>query len=373
MLFAWLLSGYVSAQAKEGDRNPLRAPEDVLQAGARIPLKLRIRALHRLAERAHTSGVRLALAAALDDQDPTLRKAVLEFVRLHRCRHMSPALIRRLGRETVADMIPSYLLALGAILPSRSGSKISPYVSHAIPAVRAAALTALADMKAEDARRLALHVLRDPRDPDPGWVLRSAALLALAKCGYAEDLERIRSIVKERAGEKHWLARSAMVKVVAGLHPLPAAELSNYTRDGDSRVALTAMRALKRVGGLSLLRPLLKHRLAQTRAAAVRAVIPTRDEDLVAVVLKMAERDPSRVVRWAAATSLFVARHPAADALIVDGLRAEDPAIWSEALSLLMARTGESHGRDAKAWKQSLARWRSRESRSASTSRRRGS
>ncbi len=344
------------AAAKEMDGDVRRITEEILLAGDSVPLKKRMRALRMLRTVEGPIGrLRLALAKTLDDPNPELRRAVLELVRARRGHGMASFVLRGLERETSVELIPSYLLAFGATANASRASSITSYVTHSVPAVRAAALTALADMGAEDARRLALHVLRDPRDPDPGWVLRSSALLALAKCGDPEDLLRIQSIVRARSGSKHWLARSAMVNVIAALHAQPARELLPYAHDGDHRVALTAMRALMRAGGLPALRPLLKHGVATTRAAAVRAVIPTRDGEFLAQVKRMAKRDPSRVVRWTAATSLFRAREREADELVIDGLRSEEPAIWSEALSLLMSRTGESHGRDAKAWKRVLA------------------
>jgi HEAT repeat protein len=232
--------------------------------------------------------------------------------------------------------------------------------SHPHPAVRAATLAAAGDLGGPANRRLVLNSLQMAGAEDADWLVRSSAMLALAKIGGPGDLDLIQRVYRSGGGEASWLARSALARVVAALHPRPQRTLEAMIQDPDIRVAVTAATGMAQTGLFDVLSLYLRSGVPQIRAAAVGGV---RQAGLVRWLPRlrhMARWDRSREVRWAVAVALFAMEDPAGDELMIEGLKAREITVWAGALAHLSRRTGASHGRDAKAWRAELKRWRAR-------------
>nr|MDJ0522317.1 hypothetical protein [Planctomycetota bacterium] len=237
---------------------------------------------------------------------------------------------------------------------------LTRYASHPEATVRASALTAAGDLGGPALRRLLLNSLRMAGGEDPAWIVRSAAILALAKIGRAEDLAVIQRAYNEGGGRARWLARAAVARAVAALHPEPRATLERLLTDQDPRVAVTAAKGLADAGLEAVLLQHLRNEKAPIRAAAVSGVQQANLRQATAMLRRMARHDASREVRWAAAKVLFAWEDPYGDTLMLDALRSKEPAIWAEAVALLGRRTGARHGRDVEGWRKELLRWRKR-------------
>ncbi len=344
-----------------------RAADDAAAALARLGSpdpKRRCEAvavLEGVREEALRDAVLQGLVARLDDPSPPVRsRAALALGRRGDARAAEP-IARRLEGEPRRDVLPSFLLALGDLRASAEvGTVVSFATTSPAPAVRGAALTALGRIGGERARTVLLEALARPGLADSDWALRSAAMLGLAHAGRAEDVGKVLVIYREGGGAAHWFARSALARFVAERDPDPLPVLHRLVGDADPRVALTAAEGFARSGHQDALLGLLAHVVPSVRAAAAGAIAKARVEAGYPRLRTMARFDRSREVRWAAALALFRAEDPEGDALVLDGLRSREPAVWAEALAALAERTGESHGRDTEAWRAALWRWRTR-------------
>lgn len=337
--------------------------EQVARLKARDPAQ-RLRAanaLGRCGSGAACTKAARALERALFDAVPLVRRGALNALVELDARQAGGSIVRLLGMEQDVTVVPAALIALGRLKVQGQEPLLVRHAGHPVVAVRAAAITAAGDLGGTRMRRLVLNSLRMAGAEDEAWVVRSSAVLALAKLGKAEDLATIQRAFESGGGQDHWIARSAVAKAIAALHPRPRAPLERILLDGDPRVAGTAALGLARAGYTPVIREHLRHPKASVRMAAVSAVRKVKLLDTRPRLHHMARFDGSREVRFAAALALFDWGDPAADAMMLDAVRANDPAIWGEAVAQLARRTGVQHGRDVKAWSRALKRTRAAE------------
>lgn len=326
-------------------------------------LARRVRATNQLAQCGHSPGrVRAvrALERALFDPHPTLRRAALNALVVLDARGAGGSIVRLLASERDVSVLPAALIALGRLHVRGADQVLIERAGHPHPAVRAATLTAAGDLGGPANRRLVLNSLQMAGAEDGDWLVRSSAMLALARIGAPGDLDLIQSVYRTGGGQASWLARCALARVVAALHPRPQRTLEAMIQDPDIRVAVTAATGLAQAGLLDVLALYLRSGVPQIRAAAVGGVRQAGLVQWLPRLRHMARWDRSREVRWAVAIALFAMEDPVADELMIEGLKAREITIWAAALAHLSRRTGASHGRSAKAWRAELKRWRSR-------------
>lgn len=300
-----------------------------------------------------------ALGRHLTDPWPDVRRAVALALGRRGDRRAAGLLADRLPVEQRPDVLAALLLGVGDLGGSEHVACVVPFATrHALPSVRAAAVTALGHLGGEAARTVVLETIATPGLPDLDWSLRAAGVLALARCGRPEDVGVALVAYREGAGEGHWFARSALARLVATLDPDPVPLLRRLVGDSDPRVAVTAAEGLARAGHPDELLRLLGHVVPSVRAAAASGAAQANLEAALPRLRSMARLDAAREVRWAAALALFRLEDADGDALVLEGLRAREPAIWMEALAALADRTGEWHGLDRSAWHAALVRWR---------------
>lgn len=344
-------------------RQPFGSTDEAIAALKKGDIARRVRAANQLArcrrgpERA--KAVR-ALERTLFDSQPVLRRAALNGLVALDARAAGGSVVRLLQIERDVTVLPAALIALGALQVRGADRVLVERASHLHPAVRAATLTAAGDLGGPANHRLVLNSFQMAGAEDADWLVRSSAMLALAKIGGPEDLDLIQRVYRSSGGQASWLARSALARAVAALHPRPQRILETMIQDPDIRVAVTAATGMARAGLLDVLALYLRSGVPQIRAAAVGGV---RQAGLVAWLPRlrhMARWDRSREVRWAVAVALFAMEDPAGDELMIEGLKAHEITVWAAALAHLSRRTGASYGRNAKAWRAELKKWRSR-------------
>ena len=265
-----------------------------------------------------------------------------------------PGLVARLGVETEETVLASGLLAVGETGSAGEVAAVGPFAGHASPRLRAAAGTALGVLGGEQARQRVLALLAKPGD-DPDWAVRGAALLALARCGKPADAGTILVAYREGEGANRWFARAALAEAVAALDPDPVALLDRLVADEDARVSTTAAVGFVRAGRPEEVVRRLADARPAVRAAAVAAVSSTELRRALPQVREMAVRDPDRSVRWSAVLALSRLDDPAADPLLVEGVRSTDPQVWASAVAECRRKTGLEMGRDPGAWTDALA------------------
>jgi len=299
------------------------------------------------------------LVAALRDASAVVRQASASSLARIGDPRAVPGLLARLDEEPDESTLCAVLLALGAAKDAGSVERLAVVAkTHPLPAVRAAAVTALGDVGGEAARGHVLDVLRAPGVPDPDWALRSAAVLALVSCGHADDVGTVLVVYREEGGERHWFARSCLASLVGARDRDPLPILRRMVLDPDPRVAVTAAVGIAGTGHLQEMLVLLRHTSPTVRAAAASAVARAEVRGAYGRLRSMARFDGSARVRWAAALALFRLELPEGDEYVLAGLASREPVVWSEALAALVERTGERHGRDVGLWRRALQRWR---------------
>ena len=263
-----------------------------------------------------------------------------------------PSLVHALATERDERVLAAAVLALGETGSEAEVPTLAVLArSHPTPSVRGA-------LGGEAARLQVLGCLEAPGLPDPDWGVRAAAMLALVRCGHADDLGRVLTAYREGGGAQHWFARASLVRLVAARDRDPLPILRRMVLDPDPRVAVTAAVGIARTGHLQEMLLLLRHLSPAVRAAAASAVARVRVEGAYGRLRSLARLDRSPRVRWAAALALFRLEEPAADDYVLAGLLSREPAVWAEAIAALSRRTGEQHGRDVTAWRGALRRWR---------------
>lgn len=303
-----------------------------------------------------------ALTARLADKNADVRRQVVLVLGRRLDKRAADAMAARLKQEPRREVLTALLIGLGDLGGEAHVNAIAHRgLTHAVPSVRAAAVTSLGRIGGPKARALVLETLRQPGGRDRDWSLRAAAMLALARCGAPEDMGEVHTLYRAKSGSEHWFARSAYARVVAVLDPDPLAVLEKLVGDPDRRVQVTAAVGIARRSPTQVLPRLLRHLVPSVRAAGASAVAQAKVVAQVPRLKTLARFDPSREVRWAAALALFRLEDPTGDALVVEAISAPEPAIWAEALAALATRTGEKHGRDPNVWRGALLRWRARQ------------
>ncbi len=350
LLLTFVLAASASADAAI-DRAIAR-----LQAGDAAERLRATNELGRCGRRPACAKAARALERALFDAAPSVRRGALNALVALDARAAGGSVARLLGVEQDPTVLPAALMALGQLCVEGQDALVVRFASHPAPAVRAGALTAAGHLGGEALHRLVRNSLRMADAEDQRWIVRASAVLALARLGRAEDLAVIQRAFQSGGGQAHWIARSAVAKAIAALHPSPRAALERLLLDGDPRVALTAAQGLARTGYRPVLREHLRHGKSSVRLAVIGAVREADMREVAQQLHGMVRFDASREVRFAAAITLFLWDDPRADAMMLDAVRSNDPAIWGEAVAQLARRTGVQHGRDVKAWRRALQR-----------------
>lgn len=343
--------------------DPPAALEETLRSLHSPDLATRVRAADRLGRcggRPECVRAVRALERAVFDPEQAVRRAALNALVSLEARSSAGVVVQLLASERDPRVLPAALFALGKLAARGAFPRLVPFASHPAPAVRAAAVAAAGALGGPDARRLVLNSLQMAGEEDADWLVRSSALLALARIGKRSDLAAARRAFREGDGQRSWLARSALARVTASLSPDPQPQLERLLMDRDPRVAVTAAAGLAEAGLVDVLLMHLGNAQPSIRAAAVGGVRQGRVARAYPRLRRMARWDPAREVRWAAAVALFELDDPCADELMLDALASREPAIWAEAVALLARRTGAAHGRDVQAWRRELRRLRGR-------------
>ncbi|MDA1196041.1 MAG: HEAT repeat domain-containing protein, partial [Planctomycetota bacterium] len=166
-----------------------------------------------------------ALEQAVFDPEPVVRRGALNaLVRLD-ARAAGGTVVRLISVEGDPTVLPAALLALGALHVEGQDDVLVRHAAHPIGAVRAAALMAAGDLGGPQMRRLVLNALQMAGEEDAQWFVRTSAILALARIGTAEDLAAIQHAFERGGGRAHWIARTAVAKALAALHPRPRTAL----------------------------------------------------------------------------------------------------------------------------------------------------
>lgn len=337
--------------------------DDVLRSLGSSDPRAREQAVRRLGEVVSTPRDRdralgFLVRALVDPAKSVRQAAATSFARIEDPRSAAP-LAARLEVERDTGVLAALLLGLGAVGGAGDVARVAAFARAApVPSVRTAAVTALGDLGGETARRIVREVLVSPGLPDPDWVVRAAALLALATCGHAEDVGVALTAFREGGGEAHWFARCALAKLVTERDRNPLPLLRRLVLDPDPRVAVTAATGIARIGHVEEVLILLRHMSPTVRAAAASAVARAQVDAAYSRLKTLARYDRSRRVRWAASLALFRIEDPLGDEMVLLGLGSREPTVWAEAMAALSRRTGEDYGRDAKAWRKALKRWR---------------
>jgi HEAT repeat protein len=347
----------LAAAARAGEPEP--AEDARALASPRADARERTAAAARLGEAAGP-GLETALRAllpALDDPSPDVRREVAGSLGRLRDERAMPAIERRMSIEADPGVLAGLLLAVGACGGRYAVPLVLPRCDDGRQRVRAAAATALGDLGGEVARQRLLGLLREGRG-DPDWTVRSSATLALARCGERSDAGSILEAYREGGGAAWWLARASLAKAVAALDVDPVPTLDRLMADPDGRVASSAAIALVRTGRAHEVVARLSDPRPGVRAAAAAAAseVPSAGARLS----DLAVTDPDRAVRWSAALALSRRDDPVSDALLVEGLASNDPAVSLAALAECRRKTGVALGRDPDAWRRALAERRRR-------------
>ncbi len=342
---------FASARTLEQDLQGMRSPDP----------RVRVASAKRLGvcgdESACTRAAQ-ALERALFDPEPVVRRVSVNALAELGARAATGSILKLLKLETEPQVIAAALVAVGRLRASSAMRVLVHYASDPRVGVRAAAITGAGDLGGPAARRLIANSLQMAGSEDAEWVVRAAALLALARAGKPEDLAAARRAYVAGRGDRYWLARTAWARVVTALDPSPRVELERLMEDPDSRVGVTAAIGLAKVGQQALVIRHLRNSQPRVRAAAIGAVRQGRLEAAYPQLRTIARYDGSRRVRWAAIVALFAVQDRDGDELMLDALRSDEPAIWTEAMAHLAERTRSMHGRDVKAWRRALAQHR---------------
>jgi peptidyl-prolyl cis-trans isomerase B (cyclophilin B) len=199
------------------------------------------------------------------------------------------------------------LEAHAALLPpAHAGDDLVALVGHDEPAVRAAALRALARVDREE-----LALVLSGMDPDPFWSVRAAIAEGLAGSKDELSLGLLYGLLKDPDGR---LAAAALDALKTSQGALAASVLVQSLAHPDLAMRETAARGLAAIGAGPYSRELAEAYRAsrrdpdpEARLAIVSALAPLTDEIAKAALRSAAAEDPLRVVRVAAARALAAA------------------------------------------------------------------
>lgn len=140
----------------------------------------------------------VALKKQLESQDPAEVRAALEQIRAagKAAKPLAPTLSGLLTRGTSAALLPLLIEATGAVEEPSTSAALAPYLRHRAPAVRQAAVKALARTKGPDA---ITAMRRGLRSQDP--VVRGVSASALGDLGAKEALPELLRAFDQRVLE----------------------------------------------------------------------------------------------------------------------------------------------------------------------------
>ena len=272
-----------------------------------------------------------------------------------------PPLAAHVAEEYDVDLLRVLIGVLANLADTRAIPALRTLVRHEDLSIRTTALAVVARLDRRAGRDLAMQVLRRPRDNDPSWKERSAALLVLAELGDREAFFLVAEAYREGGGPKRWLARACFARLIGALKPSDAAQrLRPMLGDEDARVSVTAAKALFDLGasGQAVLTELLSHEASRVRIAAIAGFHRDLPAAVRARFRQSIRLDASPAVRWAATQALWRVADPAADEVVLEATRSQEQALRVTAFHLLERRLGVDHGTDLAAWRKALAAWR---------------
>ena len=361
LLLAAVAAATLAGAAPAGaDGSDVRAAATTLAAGA-DPAARRdaAEALAFASTRADRETAVTALVDALADASPDVRVAAASSLATVKDERALARLAKRLPLESDPTVVAALLLAVGRLGGPPEVALVAPCTDRDDPRLRAAAATALGDLGGEDARARLLALLEHPGGADETWAVRGSVLLALARCGRPEDAGAVLVAYREGRGAAQWFARATLARAVGALDPDPLPMLGKLVADDDARVSSAAAIAYVRSGHADEAVRRLDDPNPIVRAACAAAVADASLPGTAKKLLALATADPVRAVRFSAALALSRLDDPASDALLVEALGADDPAVWSLALAECRRKTGAFLGRDPEAWRARLAKRRS--------------
>ena len=253
-----------------------------------------------------------ALLPLLRDKDEGVVVNALRAVALLGDPRAVPAVAGHVGSASAAIRVEA-LRALAA-LPADRGlrERIVGELASDQPAVRAAALLALAKVDRED-----FALVLSSLDPDPVPSVRAGLAAALAEIGDEPSVAILQGMLKEQDP-------GALVGVLEAMRKVRGAEAADTLRrhlehpDFAVRAAAVEGLAALKVAGLSAtLAPVYARAVSEpdidVRAAVVDALAALTDERSRATLREAARSDPSRVVRARAAAALRAQKLEAPD------------------------------------------------------------
>jgi cyclophilin family peptidyl-prolyl cis-trans isomerase/HEAT repeat protein len=253
-----------------------------------------------------------ALLPLLRDRDEGVVVNALRAVALLGDPRAVPAVAGHLGSAS-APIRMEALRALAALPADRAlRERIVGELASDQPAVRAAALLALARVDRED-----FALVLSSLDPDPAPSVRAGLAAALAEIGDAASVSILQGMLKDQDP-------AALVGVLEAIRRVRGAEAADILRrhlehpDFAVRAAaVEGLAALEATGLGAALAPVYA-RAAQepdidVRLAVVDALDTLTDERSRAVLRQAAASDPARVVRSRAAAALLAQKLPAPD------------------------------------------------------------
>jgi len=220
-----------------------------------------------------------------------------------------------------ASLREEALLALAQLPPDRGlRSRIVAFVGDRDPALRGAALQALAHLDRED-----FALVLSGLDPDPEWSVRAALARALARAGGEFAQGALLAMLEDHDPR----VRPAVLEALREARGTDAADsLRRHLEHPDLAVRAAAaegLAALALEGETPRLIEALKRARADrepdARLALVQALAAQKDPAALQPLAELAGSDPSRVVRERAATALRAAGQTAPEPGPERGLR----------------------------------------------------
>jgi cyclophilin family peptidyl-prolyl cis-trans isomerase len=244
-----------------------------------------------------------ALAGLVRDADPVVALSAVRAIGAIGDARGAPALQDALLRREGA-VVREALLAIAALPPDRSQrQRIVPFVGHERPAIRAAALQALARVDRDE-----FSLVLSGLDPDPEWFVRAALAQALGQRGDESSVAILFEMLKDTDVRVLPAVLEAM-RQARGADA--AATLRQHLDHADVAVRVSAIEGLvelKPAGLVSVLEAAYRRggsdRDFDARAAAVEGLARQQDEAARRLLREAALQDPARVVRLRAAQAL---------------------------------------------------------------------
>jgi HEAT repeat protein len=275
----------------------------VLDAGARSP-DARARALAARGLGALKDPTALDLLAELSaDKDQHVVVYALRALALLGDARGVPSAAAQL-RSRDPHVLAEALKALAVLPADRTlRAQVVGLVGHETPAVRAAALAALARLDRED-----FALVLSGLDPDPVWFVRAGLAAALGDSGDDVSVGLLSAMLKESDPRVVAAALGALAKARG---PQSIDTLRRHLDHPDYGVRAAAAEGLAALKARGEARPLLAawekglpDPDLEARLGVVNALAEQKDEPGAAALKQIAVRDPSRAVRLQAAAAL---------------------------------------------------------------------